>query len=299
MLKETSQKSAFISHYLLVSALTLFWGLNWPAMKIILFEVPVWWFRAICLIGGGVGLMTIAIVTNQKIVVPKKEWKPLFCCWVFLIIGWHLFTGYGVSQMPAGRAVIIAFTMPLWATILSGPLLSEVITKQKIMALIIGMIGLAVLIGPHLIVLKVAPIGSFLMMGGAFSWAVGTVLFKRVIWSASTIGVAGWLLLVGSIPLTVGAILIGPIPDLDELSLRAVISMIYVLIFPMTFCQWSYLKVVRFFPANVAAISTLAIPLVGVFSSALLLEEHIGIQEIIALILISMALGYVLFKPNG
>ena len=177
--------------------------------------------------------------------------------------------------------------------------MTSTITKQKIIALIIGMVGLSVLIGPHLIVLKVAPVGAFLMIGGAFSWAVGTVLFKRVIWSASTVGVAGWLLLVGSIPLLIGAMLIQPMPDLSALSLRAVISMIYVLIFPMTFCQWGYLKVVRVFPANVAAISTLAIPLVGVFSSGFLLDEHLGIQEIIALILISTALGTVLFRPSS
>ena len=66
----------------------------------------------------------------------------------------------------------------------------------------------------------------------------------------------------------------------------------------MVFGQWAYYKMVKMLPASVAAISTLAIPAVGVVSSAIMLSEPISPREILALALISMALAVVLFAPT-
>ena len=286
------------AHYILLASLTLFWGLNWPAMKLVLMEVPVWWFRAICLVGGGMGLMGIALVSRQKILLPKSQLKPLLFCGLFLVFGWHIFTGFGLTKMPAGRSVIIAFTMPLWATILSVPILHESITKRKVLALICGLLGLAVLIGPDLIVVKTSPVGVILMLLAAISWAVGTVLFKRISWSAPTISVTAWLLLGGAIPFVVGTIVIGSEFNLFLMSDKAIFAFAYVIVFPMMFCQWCYLKIVTILPANVAAISTLAIPLVGVLSSGIMLGEKFGLQEGIALVLITVALTGVLYPKK-
>ena len=66
----------------------------------------------------------------------------------------------------------------------------------------------------------------------------------------------------------------------------------------MVFGQWAYYKMVKMLPASVAAISTLAIPAVGVVSSAIMLSEPISLRAIVALALISMALAIVLFAPT-
>jgi len=70
-----------------------------------------------------------------------------------------------------------------------------------------------------------------------------------------------------------------------------------VLIVPMVFCQWAWFKVVRLFPASIAAVGTLAIPVIGVFSSGLLLDEPIGGREFAALGLVCAALAAVLLVP--
>ena len=85
-----------------------------------------------------------------------------------------------------------------------------------------------------------------------------------------------------------------PMPDFGALSERALLALLYVFAFPMLFCQWAYFKTVRLFPASIAAIGTLAIPVLGVYSSALLLGEPAGLQEFFALVLICAALACVL-----
>ena len=76
--------------FVLLAGLTLFWGLNWPAMKIALAELPVWWFRAGCLWFGGLGLILIARFTGQSLRVPAVERGPLLLCALFNVVGWHV-----------------------------------------------------------------------------------------------------------------------------------------------------------------------------------------------------------------
>lgn len=281
----------------MLAGVSVFWGLNWPAMKIILAEMPVWWFRASCLLVGGVCLLAIAAMSGSKWRLDHDELMPIVVCAFFNVCCWHMFSAYGVSIMPAGRASIIAFTMPLWAAIFSSMLLGERIGPGKIVGLCLGLTGLAVLIGPDLLVLGETPIGPAFMVGAAVSWGLGTVLFKRGQWTTSVVALAAWQLLLSAVPVTLGAIALESVPDVSSLSSRAIVALIYLYAFPMVFCQWAYFKTVRLFPATVAAVGTLMVPVVGVFSSSLILYEQIGWREFVALALTCSSLACVMLLP--
>jgi drug/metabolite transporter (DMT)-like permease len=72
--------------------------------------------------------------------------------------------------------------------------------------------------------------------------------------------------------------------------------MLHVVLFPMIFCHWAWFSVVSLFPASVAAIGTLAIPVIGVLSSVWMLGEALGVQEISALSIVVVSVGIVLFS---
>jgi drug/metabolite transporter (DMT)-like permease len=199
-------------------------------------------------------------------------------------------------RMNASRAVIIAFTMPLWATALSRIVLKEQIRPPRIIALGIGLCGLGFLIWPELHAVGAAPVGALFMLAAAISWATGTVLIKRTRWTTPTTVLTGWQLLLGSIPVVIGALLLEPIGLSFNISLKALAALSYIIIFPMIYCHWAYFTLVRIFPASVAAISTLAIPVVGVFSSAIILREPVGLNETAALVLVISALSMALFS---
>jgi drug/metabolite transporter (DMT)-like permease len=283
--------------FLLLAGITLFWGANWPMMKIALGEIPVWSFRSLCLLGGGAGLLMLSGIGGRSLRVPRREIGPLMLCAVFNVVGWHLCSGYGVSLIPAGRAVIIAFTMPLWATLLSSLVLAERLTRAKLSGLTLGLAGLAVLIGPDLRTIGAAPLGALMMLGAAVSWATGTVLLKRFVWTIGSARLAGWQLMFGSVPVVTGALLIDGPPALASVSAEAWLATAYIIALPMVFCHWAFFQLVRLFPAALAAIGTLAIPVVGVFSSALVLGESLGVRELSSLILVCGALGAVLAWP--
>ncbi|MEM7746437.1 MAG: DMT family transporter [Pseudomonadota bacterium] len=284
--------------FVLLSSLGLFWGLNWPVMKITLMELPIWWFRVISVSFGGIGLLLVSASMGLRVWPARAEIGALLLCALFSVIGWHIMTGYGVSLMPAGRASIIAFTMPVWAALLASWLLGERITIYKTLGLCLGVAGLAALIGPDMITLGTAPLGAAFMLGASLCWALGTVLFKKFVWVSPITSLVGWQLLVGAVPITVGALILEPVPDMAAVSVEVWVGLAYLIALPMIYCQWAYFYVVQIFPAAIAAIGTLAVPIVGVFSSALLLGETVGLPEVLALGLISAALFVVLVLPT-
>jgi drug/metabolite transporter (DMT)-like permease len=109
----------------LLTFLSLFWGFSWPMMKIGLREIPVWTFRTLCLLLGGFGTLCIAKVSGVRLTIPRSEFGPLILVSLLHITGWQLCSAYGLIYMGAGRAAIIAYTMPVWASILGAFILRE------------------------------------------------------------------------------------------------------------------------------------------------------------------------------
>ena len=109
---------------------------------------------------------------------------------------------------------------------------------------------------------------------------------------------AGWQLILGGIPVIIGAFILEPMTVLLQVSWQAALATGYVILVGNIFCFWAWIKVVNLFPANVASIGTLAIPVIGVLSSAVVLGEPVGFSEIAALILVVMALSIVMIRPK-
>lgn len=284
------------SGLVLLVLLTLFWGINWPAMKLALTGISPFTFRTICLFIGGLSLLAFALAKRESVRVAATDLKPLLLASLLNVTGWHIFSAYGLLLVPAGRGAIIAFTMPIWASILASLVLKEAFTGRKLIGLILGVSGLAVLIGPELAGLGAAPIGSLLMLGAAVTWAMGTIVTKRQPWRLCTAALTGWQLTLGGIPVLIGALLIDPAPDFTGLSGTVLWAAIYAALIPMIFCHWAWFRIVELFPASIAAIGTLAIPVVGVLSSALVLGEPIGLAEIAALVLVLAGLSVVMLR---
>jgi drug/metabolite transporter (DMT)-like permease len=101
-------------------------------------------------------------------------------------------------------------------------------------------------------------------------------------------------LALGSLPVVAGALLFEPAIDPGALSLQVVLAMVYVVAFPMWFCHWAWYSVVDIFPASIAAIGTLCIPVIGVISSILVLDEAMGLTEWSALVLVVISLTVVM-----
>ena len=266
-------------------------------MKLALAEVPPWTFRSLCLMIGGGALLILARAAGTPMSVPRRLLPALALVSLFNITGWHLFSAYALLHTGSGRAAIIGYTMPLWASLLSVWVLHVRPTARQVAALLLGMAALVLLMVKDFGVLGAAPTGALLMLGAALCWAIGTVLVKKFAWDGLAItALTGWQQLIGGVPIVIGWWLLEPVPDLSALSLPAALGLAYAVFVAMIFCQTAFFKLLSLLPAHVAAISVLPVPVVGVVSSAMILAEPVGLAEVAALILVVGGL-FLLIRP--
>ena len=132
--------------FFLLASLALFWGTNWPAMKLAVLDMDPWTFRAICFVAGAGGLMLVARARGLSLRIPRGDLGPLILTAFINVTCWQVFSAFGLTLMAAGRASIIAFTMPLWASILSVIFLRERMTALRVAGLALGLAALAILL---------------------------------------------------------------------------------------------------------------------------------------------------------
>ena len=280
---------------LLLAALSVCWGLNWPVMKIVLSEIPPLYFRGGCLLAGGAGMLALAKINGVSLAVPAGCWRRLLWLALFNIVGWNTLIVYGVALLPSGRAALLGYTMPLWSAVLSVWLLGEAINLRRIVGLVLGLSGIVVLLGGSLQGMLQAPLGVACMIAAAWSWALGVVLFKRLPVGMPTSSLTGWIMLLGGLPMLAAAIpletsrLIAP-------SFWPAFGLAYNTLIAFMFCYWAWNRIVLMVPVAVSSLSSLSTPLIGVLGGVLFLGEPLGWREIVASLLILAAVGTVSLK---
>jgi drug/metabolite transporter (DMT)-like permease len=281
------------SMWALLALLTLGWGMNWPMMKLAVTDIPVWTFRVACTLAGAAGLFLIAKFAGLPAKVPRGQWPRLCLIAFFNVTMWNILIAYGLTLLPSGRSAILAYSMPLWVVLLSALFLRERLTARRILGLALGMAGMGLLIGDAFTSVQTSPVGAALVIAAAMSWALGTVLMRCFPVALGTTALTAWQLLVGGLPIVLGALIL-EWGTWRPVSLGAALGLTYNVLVVSIFCYWAWFRIAGSAPAGVAALSTLMIPVVGVFSSMVILGEMPHWRDYTALLLVIAALATVL-----
>jgi drug/metabolite transporter (DMT)-like permease len=276
----------------LLVLVTLGWGFAWPVMKVVLAEVPPLTFRGVCLVIGGGGVLVLAGLGGQPLRIPARHWGRLLAIAACNIVGWNVLVIYGVALLPSGRAALLGYTMPLWSTLLSVWLLGEPLTARRGLSVVLGMCGVAVLLGGGVVGMASAVHGVLLMLGASICWSLGVVLLKRFALPIPTASLTGWMMLAGSVPIVAGAV----IHEHDRwhpLTTSAALGLTYSAVVAFMFCYWAWNRLVLMMPVAVSSVSALAIPVLGVVSGLWLLHEPITWHEVAAGVFILGAIALV------
>ncbi len=276
--------------------LILVWGLLWPFMKIAVAEMSVLSFRAISSVLAAITMLIVTRIAGHSLRVPRDHWVPLIIAGLFNVGAWLYLSAVGVTMIEAGRASLIAYTMPVWAFLMGIPLLGEKITRWRVLGLVLAMAGLAVLMGDEAKRLGEAPFGALVMVAASLCFAFGTVWQKYNTWRVPHLTVMSWQMVVGAAPTTVLAI-----PDLlvlQPVSWQATAATLYAGLIAQVFGVAAYLWLVKRLPVKTASLSVMLVPLVGLGSSAILLGESLGLPELLATGLILGAIATVFPKDT-
>jgi drug/metabolite transporter (DMT)-like permease len=282
----------------LIVALALAWGCNWPSMKIVLSGIDPWIFRLMTGCVGGAVFMIALRLRGISLAVPRAQWPALAVVALFNLIVFPTSSIVSLQYLPAGWAALIAYTMPIWAALLGGFVFRERITWRRVLALLLGLGGLVVLVGPGFDVSRDMAVGFAVILTGAVLWAVGVVIQKYVAWTSPVAVLTAWQVLLGGLPFIVLSAVLSDFGRLVDIPLESALALGYSIFIGLVAGTYLFYRVIELFPVTVAGIASLAVPVVGVLSSALLLGEVIGIAELAAMGLVVSAIALVLFEPS-
>lgn len=277
-------------------AVVLLWGVNWPMMKLALAELDFWVFRTYCVVAGLIWFLGYNLLFGVSLKVPREHWPRLVVTALCNVAGWNILSAAGLNLLPSGRAGILAYTMPLWVVLLSRFVMGEALTKLRLIAITLGMTGIALLLVDEVQTLKSAPVGALLMVASGFVWAFGIVLFKGFPKSVPTTTLMVWSFLLGGWPILLGVVTVGHGPWLPTGG-PAWAALLFNVIVVFGFCWFAWNELVRALPAQVTGISSLAVPIVGFASGMLVLGEKPRVFDYVALLAIVAAVSLVL-KPT-
>jgi drug/metabolite transporter (DMT)-like permease len=264
---------------------TLGWGANWPIMKIVLLHLPPLSFRGVCVLCGGLGILAVARMRGLDVSLPRGRMSQILWLSLFNVIAWQVLSIYGLSYLPAGRASLLNYTMPLWCLPLSAVLLGEKITGRRITALLVGLGGVGLLMGGSLKEMSSAPLGITLMLLGAWSWAIGIVLIRRWRVPIPTSVLTGWMLVVGGPPLLFAAFLIDRSSD-QWTNSSVLLGVLYNVGIVFMLCQWAWSRLVLSTPIGFSSLSSLITPIVSIVVGSIAFHQAPTLVELVAMLLI-------------
>ena len=252
----------------LLAALTLVWGTNWPLFRIALDELPVWTFRTMVLATAAIVLTAILLVRRENFAVPRNKWPALILASAMNIGVWNIATSLAVLYIPSGHASVLAYTMPLWVAVLGLVVFGQKLTGRLLAALAIGAGAVAALMIPNFESYATAPLGLFVV--------------KRTSWPGMGLSLTFWQILITLPPVALGALIFDGLPTRWP-STPVLIATIYTGAIPMALGTIAWFTLVKLLPAQVAALSSIAIPIVAIVSGILILQEPLSALQAVAI----------------
>src|SRR5690242_15356870 len=105
-----SRRTAFV----LLAAVIVIWGVNWPVLKVGLDTIPPFTFAALRVVLGAITMFAV-LAARRELVWPKRSDVSLLVSVGLGQVGAFLvFINLGLLYVPAGRSAILAYTTPLW-----------------------------------------------------------------------------------------------------------------------------------------------------------------------------------------
>ena len=280
----------------LLAGVVLAWGTNWPVTKLIVQDVTPLWATALRCMIASAALAPLLWAQGDFIIPRRGDLPVIFCTSILHLVAFSALIAIGLQFVPAGRAIVLGYTTPLWVAIGAAMFLSEEITRRRAIGIGFGLAGLAVIFNPQTLNWgdRNALFGSGLILVAAFCWAGNIVYVRAHRWISTPFQLVFWQVLLAAALLSVIAWFVEGPPDIVWTG-RLSALLLFSGIVCTAFANWAMTMVNRSLPAVTTSLWLLATPLLGIFSAAAILGEPLELSLFLAMTLIigGIALGTV------
>lgn len=256
-----------------------FWGSTYLAIDIAVERIPPALMCATRFLIAGLLMLAYCKVKGRSIAYPRKQLFRLAVIGVLLLVGGNCTLAYAEQYVPTGLAALLIAIIPLWFLVLDTLMIGDHrISTRGLIGLALGIAGTAILLWPEL-----ASTGklhrmqfwfSLALLGGSFSWALGSVFSKR--WQVdSSLSTAGWEVTFAGLGNLVLALLRGDYAHVTWTT-RGLGAVAYLVVCGSWIGYTAYIWLLAHVPTSKVSTYAYVNPVVAVFLGWLVLHESVN-----------------------
>lgn len=280
----------------LVPLLGLTWGFNWVATRLALDDIPLWPLRSIGLGLGALLLFVVAGWRRRRLAITPRQYGHVFIAGFFNVALYNAMNAFAQSSGATSRAVVVAYTMPIWSTLLAALILGDRLNRIRVTALVLCAGGLLILLEP--LFANGIPLGALYALVCAVSWAIGTIYVKWASLDIEPLTSAAWQLFAGFVFMTAAMLIEDGLPRPWPLHAASMAGLVYNGLIGFGFAYLIWFIMIERLPTATASIGSLLVPVVGFVGAIVVLGERPSISDVIGFALIFTAAACVLLQPN-
>lgn len=272
----------------------LLWAACFPLIAAGLAFAPHLTFAALRAIIAGMALIAVALALGRRLPRGRRVWAMVAIIGVGATSLAFLGMFHAAEFISPGIATVIASTQPLLAAMLAGVVLGERLTASGKAGLVLGFLGIVVIVAPRLLVGEQENylLGVVYIVMAALGVTVSNVLIKRIAGSIDALMAMGLQMLIGSIPLLLGAWAVEE-PAAIRWTLTFVAALLALSLFGTALVYWLWISVLERVPLNRANAFSFLIPIFGLTMGALFYGETLGWTQLVGITLTILGIGLV------
>jgi drug/metabolite transporter (DMT)-like permease len=257
----------------------LFWGSTYLAIDIAVQTIPPALMCGLRFSIAGVVMLAVCAAMRRKVWYSAKQIALSAVVGILLLMGGNLTLAWAEQTVPSGLAALIVAIIPLWFLILDSLLLGHHrISGRGKAGLGLGIAGLFVLFWPELH--SSSPIGrrelwaSVALLGGSFSWALGSVLSKRWQSGMDVFSATAWQVTAAGAANLLFALAAGNFSRATWTT-RGVSAVLYLVVCGSWIGYTAYIWLLEHVPTSKVSTYAYVNPVVAVFLGWLVLHERV------------------------
>jgi O-acetylserine/cysteine efflux transporter len=275
---------------LLALIVVIAWGVNFVVIKVGLHGVPP-------MLLGALRFTLAAFPAVLFVKRPQLPWRWLLAYGMTISLGQFafLFSAMYVG-MPAGLASLVLQAQAFFTLIFAAFFLHERFRLPNVAGLLIAAAGLAVIgmQGGHAMTLA----GFVLTLCAACSWALGNIVTKKV-GKVDLVGLVVWGSLIPPLPFfALSYALEGPqriAAALSGISAMSIFAIVYLAFIATLIGYGLWSRLLSRYPAGQVAPFSLLVPIVGLASASVFLDERLSGAQIAGAVLVMAGLAVNVF----
>ncbi|MGH8182474.1 MAG: DMT family transporter [Rhodanobacteraceae bacterium] len=285
----TSTRAAWVG----LVILTIVWSLNWSVMKVATRYAGPFTFSAQRYVIGTVVLFALLLLQRKSL--KPTPWLPTIAIGLAQTCAFQALAQWALMSGGAGKTALLAYTMPFWVVPLAWWWIHEKPGLKRWLCIAIAAAGFICVVEPW------RPLGAphsiALALLAGLAWAIATVLSKRLFQQhpeVTPLRLTAWQMLIGTLGLVIltFAARERAVAWNDEY----VAALLYNGLLSSGVCWALWALVVQRLSANVAGLTSLAVPVAGVLFAWGLLDERPSQAEWTGIVLIGIALFVLQFR---